>query len=291
MPVLPSHPSPTWLLTGVPRSGSSLCCRLAGELPNTVALSEPLTRAEFQGVDSEQAACSRIERFVRQTRTRIASERKASSVQVAGALDDNMVAARLAEGGLRRRQASHGTIRIDKPLSNDFTLLIKHNALFAALLPRLRDRFSCFALVRNPMAVLASWAVVDLPVQRGRIPAGEQYDADLRERLERARRVLQRQLIILDWFFGQFANSLPTEQIIRYEDVIGSGGASLYRLLGHSETQPVALTSRNANALYRDVRVETRLAALLSADGAWRLFYTDEECRQVANALRRKTVP
>ena len=228
---------------------------------------------------------------MRQARTRIASERKASSVQVAGALDDNMVAARLAEGGLRRRQASHGTIRIDKPLSNDFTLLIKHNALFAALLPRLRDRFSCFALVRNPMAVLASWAVVDLPVQRGRIPAGEQYDAGLRERLKRERRVLQRQLIILDWFFGQFASSLPAEHILRYEDVIGSGGASLYRLLDHSETQPVALTSRNANALYRDVRVETRLAALLSTDGAWRLFYTDEDCRQVANALRRKTVP
>ena len=30
--------SQTWLLSGVPRSGTSLCCRLAGALPNPVAL-------------------------------------------------------------------------------------------------------------------------------------------------------------------------------------------------------------------------------------------------------------
>ena len=97
-----------------------------------------------------------------------------------------------------------GEIAIDKPLSARFTLLIKHNALFAALLPRLTETFSCLALVRNPLSVLASWQTVDLPVHRGRIPAGEELDGDLHWALEREPEVLRRQLIVLDWFFGQF---------------------------------------------------------------------------------------
>ena len=34
----------TWLLAGVPRSGTSLCCRLAGRLPGTVALADAAPR-------------------------------------------------------------------------------------------------------------------------------------------------------------------------------------------------------------------------------------------------------
>ena len=39
----------TWLLSGVPRSGTSLCCRLAGALPDTVTLSEPIRREASSG--------------------------------------------------------------------------------------------------------------------------------------------------------------------------------------------------------------------------------------------------
>ena len=68
---------------------------------------------------------------------------------------------------LRRFRGEWGEIAIDKPLSARFTLLIKHNALFAALLPRLTESFPCLALVRNPLSVLASWQTVDLPVHPG----------------------------------------------------------------------------------------------------------------------------
>ena len=98
-PVMPR----TWLLSGIPRSGTSLCCRLAGDLPDTVALSEPIRRPKELGtVDTPLGACARISNFAEQTRARIAAERRAPSIQVEGRLDDNRVATQHVQAGLRR---------------------------------------------------------------------------------------------------------------------------------------------------------------------------------------------
>ena len=276
-----------WLLSGVPRSGTSLCCRLAGALPDTVALSEPIRRKAFGGMDTPHGACARIGDFAEQARARILAERRASSVQVDGRLDDNRTASRQTDAGLRRLTGEWGEIAIDKPLSARFTLLIKHNALFAALLPRLTESFSCLALVRNPLSVLASWQTVDLPVHRGRIPAGEELDGDLHRALEREPEVLRRQLIVLDWFFGQFHAHLDPENVIRYEDVVESGGVALFRRLGHARARPAELMSRNDSALYDEAMIDTLLKALLDGGGCWTRFYGREDCKRVADGIRR----
>ena len=277
------HPDETWLLTGIPRSGSSLACRLAGELPDVVALSEPMPRADFAGLATVAEAFAVVERFAARSRARIATQRRAPSLQVGGRLDDNVVASD-ADGGLRRRQAEQGEIDIDKPLSDRFALLIKHNALFAALLPQLAT-FRCLALVRNPLVVLASWQTVDMPVNRGRIPAGEQFDGDLRQTLDRATSTLSRQLIVLNWFFAAYADNLPAERILRYEDLIATGGATLFKRLGYPEAPTQPLASRNNHAAYRDVAIAELYAALVHTGGAWTRFYDARDCAGAADAM------
>jgi len=116
---------------------------------------------------------------------------------------------------------------VSKPLSQDFSLVIKHNAAFTALLPELAQRFECYCLVRNPLAVLASWNSVNLPVSTGRLPAGEHFDQALSRRLDAEPDLLERQLHLLDWLFGRFAAHLPAERILRYEDIVHSAGAAL----------------------------------------------------------------
>lgn len=184
----------TWLLSGIPRSGTSLCCRLAGGLPDLVALSEPL-RPHRQMVDCSDPhdACTRIEILVEQIRAGIRTERRAPSIQFGSHLDDNLAGSGRADTtGLRRLRAEWGEIPIDKPLSARFELLVKHNALFAALLPRLAVSFPFLALVRNPLVVLASWQTVDLPIHRGRIPVGERFDPELCRALDREPEPLRR---------------------------------------------------------------------------------------------------
>ena len=234
--------SQTWLLSGIPRSGTSLSCRLAGELPNTVALSEPLNGEEHrESSRNPHTACDYISSFVEHARERILVEHVASSMLVGGRLDDQMVAPVPANVGLRQRQAQWGEMVIDKPLSRSFTLVVKHNALFAALLPRLASSFSCLGLVRNPLSILASWQTVNLPIHRGRIPEGERLDRHLRSKLEQEPEVLRRQIVVLNWFMTRFRNYLSPENVIRYEDLIDSGGQILFRRLGHTSARSVTL--------------------------------------------------
>ena len=287
MPEAACPDSRNWLLTGIPRAGTSLCCRLAGQLSNTVALSEPIKGNIFADTEDPAVACMRISRFMAQTRQRILAEGRAESVHVQGHLDDNMVAATALDAGLRRQRTQHGDIRIDKPLTPDFTLLVKHNALFAALLPRLTPRFACIGVVRNPVAALASWQTVNLPVHQGRVPVGERFAPDLGAALADQSDVLQRQIIVLNWFFRQYERHLPPPRIVRYEDVATTSGAALYRALGNqsSEQPGEILASRNANAAYGG-NAEHLLTALQRDDGAWRRFYTLEDCERTALAIR-----
>lgn len=282
-----SRRNETWLLTGIPRSGSSLACRLAGQLPDFVALSEPMARSEFAGLARPSEALATIKGFVRRTRGRIVTRRRASSIQVDGRLADNVVDSDAVDG-LRRRQAAQAEIDIDKPLSEGFSLLVKHNALFAALLRQLTPSFRCIGLVRNPLSVLASWQTVDLPVNRGRIPAGEQFDPSLREALDCDSDTLARQLTILNWFFAHYGDELAAERILRYEDLIASGGKALFGMLGHRQAKGVSLTSRNDHALYRDADVDRLLATLLASGGAWTRFYSRADCEAVAERLARE---
>lgn len=275
----------TWLLSGIPRSGSSLCCRLADQLPNTVALSEPIDNAVFQGTEDAAAAARTVAAFVADARRRVRTDRSAPSMQVDGRLNDQMVAA--PHGGAPRPpQGERGTIRVNKALDSSFVLVVKHNALFAALLARLTPRFACLALVRNPVAVLSSWETVDLPVRRGRVPAAERFDPALRKALDRERDVLRRRVLVLNWFFARYRALLPRTRILRYEDVVRSGGGVLRQTLAGAGDHAVErLCNRNANPLYQGVATAPLLAALSSAGGAWTAFYSIEQCREVAARL------
>ena len=252
-----------------------------------VALSEPLRYKAYGGMEEPESAVARIRDFAEETRQRIVAEGRAPSVQVAGRLDDNRIAASHTGAGLRRLRGGWGEIAITKPLTDGFGLLIKHNALFAALLPRLAESFACLALVRNPLSVLASWQTVDLPVHRGRIPAGEDFDPDLHRRLEEEPGVLRRQLIVLDWFFARFEAHLPPGNVVRYEDLVETGGGALFRRLGHPRAGPVALESRNESGLRGGAGIDGLLEALVEAGGAWTRFYRRGELEAVAERVRR----
>ena len=252
-----------------------------------VTLSEPIRYREYGGMDSPPSAAARIRDFAEEARERLRAERRAPSVQVGGRLDDNRTAESHTEAGLRRFRGGWGEIEVRKCLPGRFGLLIKHNALFAALLPRLTGTFTCLALVRTPLPVLASWQTVALPVHRGRVPAGETFDPDLHRRLEEDTDVPRRPIIVLDWVFARYDTHLAPEDIIRYEDLAESGGRAHLRRLGHPVAAPVALESRNDSALYAGARVESLLKPLLDADRAWARLYRSEELEEVVERIRR----
>src|SRR5215210_222595 len=113
------------VLTGLPRSGTTLACLLLNKLPDTVALSEPFNPGMFAEVSSEEDACDIIERFYRRMRRKVRTQGVAISRHGGGEVTDNLFGHAKSDSGKRQQRASKGKISIDKALTRDFLLVIK----------------------------------------------------------------------------------------------------------------------------------------------------------------------
>ncbi|KAF1686615.1 hypothetical protein B1992_06805 [Pseudoxanthomonas broegbernensis] len=270
-------------LTGVPRSGTTLCCHLLGRAHRTVALFEPMEVARLPRERS--AALEQVAAFYADSRASLVAEGTAWSQQVDGRVPDNPFASHRAADGRRRHEAERGRIRLDAPMDPGFALVVKHNAAFTALLPELADRFQTCAIVRNPLAVLASWHSVDLPVSHGRLPAGEHFDPGLARRLDAEPDRIARQLLILDWLFARYGRYLPPERVLAYEEVVASGGAALAAAFG-LQLEPQPLRERNASRLYSPRTCEELALRLQGDRGAWRSRYGDADVEALLQRMR-----
>jgi hypothetical protein len=261
----------TTILTGLPRSGTTLLCALLNEQANTVALVEPM---RFRINDRAEAVRS-IHAFAEDTRRSALAGDALSSLVVDGKVVDNLISAPDPNkpGRVRSMVSRAGEIRVDKPLTEDFLLYIKHPAPFTALLEELSSAFPYFALVRHPLAVIASWRSINLPAGDGRVPAAERLDRDLAANLDRQPNASERQVTLVSWFFRKYSK-LPAASIVRYEDMIADPMSALSRL--HPSpviaTQPKSyrLVERYPGADFADI--SRRLQRV--ADDV-RLFYPD----------------
>jgi sulfotransferase family protein len=239
------------LITGTPRSGTTLLCSLLNKLPDTVALHEPMNVWEFPNCPDATAIADVIERFCGDTRKSLLEKGVAVSKHVGGLIPDNVAADQVNRSGTRLRHTEHGPVRIDKPLSEEFALAIKHPVAFTALLGTLSKRFECVAIVRNPLSMLASWnSLAWLNVRNGHAPIGEKLDRQLRQDLAEETDVFERQIHILEWFYKRFREFLPNDSILKYEDLIASHGRELRSFFPEAATLNENLVSKNVNKFY-----------------------------------------
>lgn len=279
------------LLTGLPRSGTTLSCELLNLVPGTVALDEPMSWDDLAaGVDpgllAPAQACANVALFMARTRQSVLTQGAAVTKHVGGKVTGKKISDQSGESGTRVGLAERGVVTIDKELGSDFTLVVKHVAGFTALLDQLSQRFPVFALVRNPLAVLNSWQTVPLPIREGHVVIGEALDTSLADRLATVEDRLERQFLLLDWFFGRFRDLLPESAIIRYEDLVAEGGRTLAGISPGATDLAVALRSRNHNPSVYDQAATAALGArLLDRDGAWWAFYPPDSVRRLLDEL------
>ena len=277
------------ILTGTPRSGTTLTCHLLNKLPDVLALHEPIGVNRYQHLmPDHEAVAGGIGRFFnRRMRPLILEEGLAQTKHRAGEVPDNPFgSAARGEGGAsagtsaktggRQSDLQKGQVAHNKELSEDFTLVIKQPAMFSALLTALVGRFPSYAIIRNPLSTLASWNSVEIPLRQGHAHAAEKYDPSLPERLEGLDRH-GRQLYMLSWFYERFEANLPPENIIRYEDIVSSGGKTLSRIHPAASELDEPLESKNKNPLYDGDETKAVAERLLSSDGPYWRFYSPSE--------------
>jgi hypothetical protein len=271
-------------LTGVPRGGTTLACRLLGTCEDTVSLFEPMD-VMLLPVADRGAAVDAVGEFYLDCRARLANDGVLPSKQRDGEVPDNPFGEQRDASGRRSVMVQPGWIRMEPRPADRGTLVVKHNAAFAALLPELAGRLETIAVVRNPVAVLASWHSVALPVGEGRLPAGERLDPALGAALDAEPDVLARQLHLLDWFFARFDRHLADDAVLRYEDIVASDGDALTARLRLRRTQHTPLSNRNSNPIYRSPGLAHALNALRAREGHWTRWYAPSDIGDAIDAL------
>ena len=208
------------IITGLPRSGTTLATALVDGLDNTLALSEPeglVHQCHKKG--SNAKAAMQVADYFSEMRGKIANGEPI--------LDRRSAEGRLATNYLSSgEQSTHSrSVRPYLPddLTTDFVLACKHNALFTALLPELVElkRFKIFAIVRSPLRLLDSWQAVPFPIREGRLPAGEPFWTELAKVRTKSAEVAIDQAKIIELFFSRFISLRNSISIIRYEDMVG----------------------------------------------------------------------
>jgi hypothetical protein len=259
---------------------------MLNKLPNTVALHEPITYGRFDP-KNEKAILDGIEKFYRRMRRMITDEKVAFSKEMEGQITNKSYQLtseterlRRVAGHIRQRRKDQ-KLKIEKALDREFALVIKQPAMFSALLPILVKRFPCYALVRNPLAVLASWNSINRHTRNGHAPAAERYDEHLRGALDSIEDRSERQLWLLSWFFGRYRQELPEDHVVRYEEMVASGGASLSRINPAARSLNESLPSRNLNPLYDREEMRVLGRRLLDSEGAYWSFYTRESVEEL----------
>ncbi len=283
------------LLTGPGRSGTTLVCHLLNELPGTVALNEPLVPNHFLSGDP----VVNVAAFFAKQRKRIATTGTAVSCTIDGAGTSNPVAeartgfarllarvpgkfaaTHLGRYATREVIATRGPIDIDKELAPGYLLVIKQPGALTALLGSLSKRFPSYAIVRNPLAILASWNSVDFRAD-GHAPVPELLDADLRARLAARHDRFERQIELLAWGFERYLEYLPPGHLLTYEGLVESGGRSLEVITPKAASLSGSLQNRNRNKVY-DRRLVPMLAEhLLSRDEPFWQVYTRESVEEL----------
>lgn len=264
------------ILTGIPRSGTTLTTYLLNTLPNTVALAEPIDPYRYVEY-SRKEILNDIFNFFADSRQYILKTGQAPSCIVNGNLPYNFVSDSCDESNKRAYQAVKGSFSIAKSLTDDFKLIIKQPNLFTGLLAQLSKTYECYAVIRNPLSVLLSWNSVSMPVSHGRAPVAEYLDSTLKARLIQKNLVYERQLILLDWYYAAYCNYLPNSQVIFYEDIIASDGKALEVFGLNSCFMSTKVISQELHREYDKSSIEFFKELLLGHDSAYWKFYSKND--------------
>lgn len=165
--------------------------------------------------------------------------------------------------------------------------MVKHPNFLTATLEALQPSYRCYAIVRNPLAAVLSWHSVGAPVNRGRLPSGEAFDPVLKAALDAEPDRLERQMIILRWYFGRYAALLPRERVIRHEDIVSTGGRALSFIDPDAESLEVPLESRNRSPQYDASIVRLLADRVISAEHEFSPFYSHSDVAGLRDARLR----
>lgn len=275
------------ILVGPARSGTTLACELLNKVSDVVALDEPFDRDRLRCIDDPGAFLALVAGQFRLQRAMIERHGEAESTLSEGGVLANHYATPSRSATLRKRQVTLDRMR-DVSAPRNFKLVIKHTLPFTALFDDLFARYETFVIVRNPLAILASWNSIDAAYRQGSVQPYVQplLKGDLAKRLEAIGDRLDRQIALLEWHFERYRPALRAARVVRYEDVVATGGRALELISPSCRQLELDLESHNTNPLYdRDAVFELKERLFNRRGCAFWDFYTPADADRLLDEL------
>jgi hypothetical protein len=210
-----------WLITGIPRSGTTLVAALVDGLRDAICVSEPPRYYEWA------ARSASVGDFVQSTLDDLADLRRSlkSGRTVAdrrnpdGSLPTDYFGPDAAGAIVRRTLPVAPVAR--RGLSPDFCLAVKHNEPFTSALPALvATGLRVIAVVRHPIPTLLSWQRVPIPLRAGRLSDGYHFWPEASEIVSAAADVLETQARIYDLYCERYLALRDQLTIVKYEQLV-----------------------------------------------------------------------
>ncbi len=261
-----------YILTGIPRAGTTLTCKLLSEQEQVAGLNEPIP---FRNLQSRKDGLARTRKSFASFRKSLIQNGTAPVRGRNGQITDNHFGQ--AAGGNRKKVIKRSVVHFEQSFQPGFKLFVKHNAVFTLLLQDLKADYPCYAMVRNPLALLGSWSTVSVPVSRGKMRYLSLLDPEGHRALEQKKGLLGRQLFLLDYYFKAYS-ALPGQQVLQYEDLIGTNGSLLANMIGQPYHPKTALSSKNKSEVYPRDRMLQLGNALLEEEAhhCWAFYERSE---------------
>lgn len=266
------------IITGLHRSGTTLICHLLNKLPDVVALDEPMDVSNFIDASKSQVL-DILNTFFHSQRDQIHLTRQAKSKSMGGIVPPNQLSD-ISKSGVRISVVDSYVMNVTNVNTTNFSLYIKHPAVFTAMLPLLEKHFSCVVSIRNPLSILLSWMNTDFPVSRGRASAAERIDVDLKKQLDSHDDILDRQITLLNYFFERYSicNNIT---IMRYEDIVKSSGHALSAIEPKALKLNENLASRNKREIASNPKALLVAEKLLNSNNACWNYYSHNDVLQL----------
>jgi hypothetical protein len=113
----------------------------------------------------------------------------------------------------------------------------------------------------------------------------DRYDPELSARMNLLPDPASRLLARFDYFFERYAKYLPSENVVRYEDIVSSNGKALKVVVPVARRLDVSLESKNLNPIYDRDEMLRFGEKLLASEGAYWHFYSPESVEGMLAAL------
>ncbi len=241
------------LITGIPRSGTTLLTSLIPQNLQYTIFSEPewlknVRRASNNSLEFSKELQIQVDFIRKQIMAGKPIQLKVSKYNTG--LPSNYYL-RDKQGNILSDKTELDVI-IPKQGYNS-TFVIKANAQFTSCLNALVDTkiYQIICVIRNPVSAIMSWRSLKIPVSFGNLKIAEKYAEDYEQFTSKSKNLLEKQVLIADWFFKQYTEFNNNITIIRYENLISKTTGELSKVINtQSDLKLSPLSSQNKNKHY-----------------------------------------